>query len=248
MVTDGDRVLPLSPAQDYKRLDDGDTGPNTGGMGAYSRCRGCSSASAARSPVDEVTRTVAEPVVRQLDAEGTPFIGLLIAGLILTPTASRSSSSTPASATRRRRSLLLETPLGGLPPPPPARPGRPPPLRWRDGAAVTVVVAAGNYPGTPRTGDVITGADRQACPRGAARRAADGALRLAGGRVLCGTATGPTLAAARNAAYELVGIELAGSHPPHRHRRRGHRRPDHDPRPAGGSGRPVRRSSGVARG
>jgi phosphoribosylamine--glycine ligase len=108
---------------------------------------------------------------------------------------------------------LLDTPLGGL-----LRAAATgtlaehPPLRWHEGAAVTVVVASDNYPGTPRTGDVIEGGERPGVIHAGTARRADGALVSAGGRVLSPTAVGPDLAAAREAAYALVdGITLKGS-------------------------------------
>jgi phosphoribosylamine--glycine ligase len=110
---------------------------------------------------------------------------------------------------------LLETPLAGLlHAAATGTLGDHPPLRWHPGAAVTVVLASEGYPTSSRSGDVITGADRAGIIHaGTARRAADGALVSAGGRVLCGTATGPDLASAREAAYALVdGVTLEGSH------------------------------------
>jgi phosphoribosylamine--glycine ligase len=109
---------------------------------------------------------------------------------------------------------LLETPLAGLlyAAATGALAGHRP-LRWRPGAAVTIVVASNNYPGTPRTGDVIEGGEQPGVIHAGTARRADGALISAGGRVLSATAVGPDLAAARKAAYALVdGITLDGSH------------------------------------
>ena len=95
-LCDGRRALPLGAAQDFKRIGDGDTGPNTGGMGAYSPVAGI-------PDVDSLVAQVHQPVIDELARRGTPFIGCLFAGLMLTPDGRRCSSSTPASATRRRR-------------------------------------------------------------------------------------------------------------------------------------------------
>ncbi|KIR64528.1 phosphoribosylamine--glycine ligase [Micromonospora haikouensis] len=212
VVTDGEAALPLLPAQDFKRVGDGDAGPNTGGMGAYAPLPW-----APPGLVDEVMADVVHPTLAEMRRRGTPFSGLLYVGLAMTAAGPRVIEFNARFGDPETQVVLalLETPLGGLLHAAAAGTlADHPPLRWRDGAAVTVVVAAGNYPGTPRTGDVITGADRPGVIHaGTARRAADGALLSAGGRVLCGTATGSTLAAARDAAYELVGgIGLVGSH------------------------------------
>ncbi|MFI2648648.1 phosphoribosylamine--glycine ligase [Micromonospora fulviviridis] len=211
VVTDGEAAVPLLPAQDFKRAGDGDTGPNTGGMGAYAPLPW-----APPGLVDEVMRDVVRPTLAELRRRGTPFAGLLYVGLAMTAAGPRVIEFNARFGDPETQVVLalLETPLAGLLHA--AATGTlaaHPPLRWRDGAAVTVVVAAEGYPAAPRTGDVITGADRAGVIHAGTRRDADGALRSAGGRVLCGTATGPDLAAARDAAYEVVrGIELAGSH------------------------------------
>ncbi|MFG1949837.1 phosphoribosylamine--glycine ligase [Micromonospora sp. NPDC048830] len=212
VVTDGEAAVPLLPAQDFKRVGDGDSGPNTGGMGAYAPLPW-----APPGLVDEVMRDVVHPTLAEMRRRGTPFAGLLYVGLAITAAGPRVIEFNARFGDPETQVVLalLETPLAGLLHA--AATGTlaaHPPLRWREGAAVTVVVAAENYPAAPRTGDVITGADRPGVIHaGTVRRAADGALLSAGGRVLCGTATGPTLAAARDAAYALVdGIDLAGSH------------------------------------
>ncbi|SCL23509.1 phosphoribosylamine--glycine ligase [Micromonospora nigra] len=211
VVTDGEAALPLLPAQDFKRIGDGDTGPNTGGMGAYAPLPW-----APPGLVDDVMRDVVHPTLAEMRRRGTPFAGLLYVGLAITAAGPRVIEFNARFGDPETQVVLalLETPLAGLLHA--AATGTladHPPLRWRTGAAVTVVVAAEGYPATPRTGDVITGADRPGVVHaGTARRAADGALLSAGGRVLCGTAAGPDLAAARDAAYEVVrGIGLAGS-------------------------------------
>ncbi|WP_091293775.1 phosphoribosylamine--glycine ligase [Micromonospora halophytica] len=211
VVTDGEAALPLLPAQDFKRVGDGDTGPNTGGMGAYAPLPW-----APPGLVDEVMRDVVHPTLAEMRRRGTPFAGLLYVGLALTAAGPRVIEFNARFGDPETQVVLalLETPLAGLLHA--AATGTlaaHPPLRWREGAAVTVVVAAEGYPAAPRTGDEIIGADRAGVIHAGTRRADDGTLRSAGGRVLCGTATGHDLAAARDAAYALVrGIELAGSH------------------------------------
>ena len=211
VVTDGETALPLLPAQDFKRIGDGDTGPNTGGMGAYAPLPW-----APPGLVNEVQASVVAPTLAELRRRGTPFAGLLYVGLALTADGPKVIEFNARFGDPETQVVLalLETPLGGL-----LRAAATgslaehPPLRWRTGSAVTVVVASAGYPASARTGDVITGADRPGIIHaGTARRAADGALVSAGGRVLCGTAVGPDLAAARSAAYALVdGVVLAGS-------------------------------------
>ncbi|WP_416901712.1 phosphoribosylamine--glycine ligase [Micromonospora echinospora] len=211
VVTDGEAAVPLLPAQDFKRVGDGDTGPNTGGMGAYAPLPW-----APPGLVEQVMREVVHPTLAEMRRRGTPFAGLLYVGLAITAAGPRVIEFNARFGDPETQVVLalLESPLGGLLHA--AATGTlaaHPPLRWRDGAAVTVVLAAANYPGTPRTGDVITGAERPGVIHAGTRRDADGALLSAGGRVLCGTATGPDLAAARDAAYALVaGVELPGSH------------------------------------
>ncbi|MFG1886616.1 phosphoribosylamine--glycine ligase [Micromonospora sp. NPDC049051] len=211
VVTDGEAAVPLLPAQDFKRVGDGDTGPNTGGMGAYAPLPWVPS-----GLVDEVMRDVVHPTLAEMARRATPFAGLLYVGLAITAEGPRVIEFNARFGDPETQVVLalLETPLAGLLHA--AATGTlagHPPLRWRDGAAVTVVLAADGYPAAPRTGDVITGADEPGIIHAGTRRDADGALRSAGGRVLCATATGADLAAARDAAYALVGgVELAGAH------------------------------------
>ncbi|MFI7430219.1 phosphoribosylamine--glycine ligase [Micromonospora sp. NPDC049836] len=210
VVTDGEAALPLLPAQDFKRAGDGDTGPNTGGMGAYAPLPW-----APPGLVDEVMRDVVHPTLAEMRRRGTPFSGLLYVGLAITAAGPRVIEFNARFGDPETQVVLalLDTPLAGLLHA--AATGTlaaHPPLRWRDGSAVTVVVAAEGYPAAPRTGDVITGAEQPGVIHAGTRRDGDGTLRSAGGRVLCATATGPDLAAARQAAYALVsGIELAGA-------------------------------------
>ncbi|MCH0542150.1 phosphoribosylamine--glycine ligase [Streptomyces sp. MUM 203J] len=217
-ITDGTTVLPLSPAQDFKRAYDGDEGPNTGGMGAYSPLPW-----ADPKLVDEVMDTVLQPTVDELHRRGTPFSGLLYAGLAITSRGVRviefnarfGDPETQVVLARLRTplaSVLLNAAQGTL--------DAEPPLNWRDEAAVTVVVAAENYPAAPRTGDAIGGLDEVVdvdAPHAYVLHAGtkrDGERVLsAGGRVLSVTATGEDLAQARSRAYAAVGrIRLEGSH------------------------------------
>ncbi len=214
-VTDGRTVRPLQPAQDFKRLGAGDTGPNTGGMGAYTPLPW-----APPDLVEEVTRTVLVPTVEEMSRRGTPFAGLLYAGLALTSRGVRVIEFNARFGDPETQALLarLATPLGGLLYA--AATGTladQPPLEWGSGAAVAVVLAAENYPGTPRTGGVIGGLDL-AESEGAivvhAGTAVDqhGRLISAGGRVLAVVGTGADLADARDQAYAgLSRISLDGS-------------------------------------
>jgi phosphoribosylamine---glycine ligase len=210
-VTDGTTVLPLVPAQDAKRRNDGDAGPNTGGMGAYAPLPW-----APPGLVEEVLATVLQPTVDELRRRGEPFAGLLYAGLALTSRGVRVVEFNARFGDPETQVVLplLETPLAGLLHA--AATGTlaaHPPLRWRDGAAVTVVVAAPGYPEAPRTGDPVTGADAEGVLHAGTARGADGTVRSAGGRVLAVTARGADLAAARQLAYERVaGVRLAGAH------------------------------------
>ncbi|MGW1839003.1 phosphoribosylamine--glycine ligase [Streptomyces sp. NPDC002067] len=217
-VTDGETVVPLQPAQDFKRALDGDAGPNTGGMGAYSPLPW-----ADPQLVDEVLATVLQPTVDELRRRGTPFSGLLYAGLAITSRGVRVIEFNARFGDPETQVVLarLKTPLAGLLHA--AATGTLaalPPLRWSDGAAVTVVIASHNYPGTPRTGDPIEGlADvaEQDGPKAYVLHAGtkqdeSGKVLSAGGRVLSVTATGADLTAARDRAYRAVGrISLDGS-------------------------------------
>jgi phosphoribosylamine--glycine ligase len=218
-VTDGRTVVPLSPAQDFKRAHDGDRGPNTGGMGAYSPLPW-----ADPKLTEEVMETVLVPTVEEMSRRGTPFSGLLYAGLALTSRGLRVVEFNARFGDPETQVVLarLRTPLAGLLYA--AATGELaafPPLRWSDGAAVTVVIAAAGYPEAPRAGDPVEGLDEVAAHDGpeayvlhaGTRRDADGRVLSAGGRVLSVTATGPDLARARALAYRSVDrIGLAGSH------------------------------------
>ncbi|MFE5094546.1 phosphoribosylamine--glycine ligase [Streptomyces sp. NPDC056638] len=216
-ITDGTTVLPLQPAQDFKRALDNDEGPNTGGMGAYSPLPW-----ADPKLVDEVLQSVLQPTVDELRRRGTPFSGLLYAGLAITSRGVRVIEFNARFGDPETQVVLarLKTPLAGV------LLGSAngtldelPPLRWRDEAAVTVVIASHNYPGTPRTGDPIHGLDDVAAQdaphayvlHAGTRRDGD-EIVSAGGRVLSVTATGKDLAGARERAYTAAArIRLDGS-------------------------------------
>ena len=209
-ISDGSTVVPLLPAQDFKRVGDGDTGPNTGGMGAY-----CPLSWADPDLAQWTIDNVAQPAIDEMAARGIPYTGVLYVGLALTSTGPRVVEFNARFGDPETQAVLalLETPLGGLL----AAASRgeladQPPLRWRDGSAITVVLAAAGYPQSPRTGDVITGADAPGVLHaGTALR--DGEIVSSGGRVLNVVATGATLEQARETAYAtLHGITLDGSH------------------------------------
>lgn len=212
---DGHDVLPLSPAQDYKRIFDGDAGPNTGGMGAYSPLPWV-----ADDFVDEITHTVALPTVRQLEAEGTPFVGLLYCGLIVTDAGVRviefnarfgdpETQVVLARLTSPLSRYLLAAANGDL-----AAQSAP---EFSPDPAVIVVLASEGYPGTALTGRVLTGLDVAAAEAGvhlvhaATARDAHGTWTATGGRVLGVVARGTDFAQARARAYTAVEkIELEG--------------------------------------
>jgi phosphoribosylamine--glycine ligase len=216
-LTDGETVVPLSPAQDFKRAYDGDTGPNTGGMGAYTPLPW-----APRDLVDDVLERVVRPTVAELHRRGTPYTGVLYAGLALTTRGVRVVEFNARFGDPETQAVLarLGSPLGILLRTAAVGSLRDlPPLRWREGSAVTVVVAAAGYPAAPRTGDVIEGlADAEAVDgvevlHAGSRRDSTGQLVSSGGRVLSVTATGSELAQARGRAYAAVErVRLEGGH------------------------------------
>ncbi|MCE1177671.1 MAG: phosphoribosylamine--glycine ligase [Micrococcales bacterium] len=215
-ICDGESVVPLTPAQDFKRVGEDDTGPNTGGMGAYSPLDWAPAAL-----VEEVVARVAQPTVDEMARRGTPFVGTLFIGLALTSRGPRVIEFNARFGDPETQVVLarLETPLGQLLAlAAEGRLAQAPALRWSPRHAVTVVVASHNYPGTPRTGDPIEGldaaaADGTAYVLHAGTRLDEGALVSAGGRVLSVVALGDTLAEARERAYAAVDqISLEGSH------------------------------------
>jgi phosphoribosylamine---glycine ligase len=210
-LVDGRTVVPLLPAQDFKRVGDGDSGPNTGGMGAYAPLPWAPPALAG-----QVVDGIVGPVVEELARRGSPFTGLLYAGLALTADGPAVVEFNCRFGDPETQSVLalLRTPLGGLlhATATGSLAGQPP-LDWADGAAVTVVIAAEGYPGPPRVGGVITGAELPGVLHAGTRRREDGAVVSAGGRVLSVVGTGPDLASARADAYATVGrVHLTGSH------------------------------------
>ncbi len=227
-LADGHDVVPLSPAQDYKRAYDGDAGPNTGGMGAYSPLPWLTARWGSESAfVDEVLDTVALPTVRALEAEGTPFIGLLYCGLIVSDEGQPGEGAIKVIEFNARfgdpetqvvlprlvtplSELLLAAATGGL--------GRLPYPKFSDESAVVVVLASEGYPEDPVTGREITGLDEAASVPGvtiahAATALVDDRYLATGGRVLGVVARGADFRAARDSAYEALGkISLEGSH------------------------------------
>jgi phosphoribosylamine---glycine ligase len=210
-VVDGATVVPLLPAQDFKRVGDGDSGPNTGGMGAY--------APLPWLPEDvysEIVGGIVEPVAAELVKRGSPFSGLLYAGLAITAKGPAVVEFNCRFGDPETQAVLalLESPLGqllhaagtgAL-----AEFGE---LRWREGAAVTVVLAAENYPGRPRVGDVVVGSEADGVLHAGTARRDDGAVVSSGGRVLSVVGTGADLSAARANAYDILSsIRLPGSH------------------------------------
>ncbi|GAB3500631.1 phosphoribosylamine--glycine ligase [Amycolatopsis cihanbeyliensis] len=210
-LVDGRTVVPLLPAQDFKRVGDGDAGPNTGGMGAYAPLPWASP-----GLVDDIVRTIVRPVVDELAARDTPFSGLLYTGLALTSSGPQVIEFNCRFGDPETQAVLalLGTPLPGLlHATATGRLAEHPPLEWAEGAAVTVVLAADGYPGLPRTGDVITGAEAEGVLHAGTRRREDGAVVSHGGRVLAVVGTGEDLEAARQQAYQRVDkVHLLGAH------------------------------------
>jgi phosphoribosylamine--glycine ligase len=206
-LCDGERVLPLATARDYKRIGDGDTGPNTGGMGAHSPSGGLSAETAA-----EVVETVMRPAVAGLAAEGRPFVGVLYAGLMLTPEGPRVLEFNARFGDPEAQVLLMRLEDDLLPLLAAGAAGRfdARRLSFRREAAACVVLASPGYPGRPFTGEPIRGLDRAAAVEGveifhAATTVKEGELVSAGGRVLSVCALAPDLRGALERAYAAVG-------------------------------------------
>jgi phosphoribosylamine---glycine ligase len=208
VMVDGAHVLPLASSQDHKRLGDGDAGPNTGGMGAYSPAPVVTPALHAR-----IMREVIEPTVRGLAADGTPYVGFLYAGIMIGPDGTpnvlefncRCGDPETQPIMMRLESdltVLVDAALAGRLDAVTAQ--------WDRRAAVGVVLAAQGYPGTPRRGDTITGLEAAAQLPGkvfhAATATAGGAVVTAGGRVLCAVGLGDEVGSAQRAAYALVDL------------------------------------------
>jgi phosphoribosylamine--glycine ligase len=214
-LSDGKRVVPLSPAQDYKRVADGDEGPNTGGMGAYSPVPWLP-----EDFVETVTNTIAQPTIDELAANNTPFAGLLYCGLVMTEDGikviefnARFGDPETQSVLARLESdlapLLLAAATESL--------DADCVVSFSDKVAVTVVLASEGYPDNPQTGRVLSGlADAEAVEgvhiAHAATAHTDAGLIATGGRVLSVVAVADTFGQARSAAYEALGkISLQGS-------------------------------------
>jgi phosphoribosylamine--glycine ligase len=216
-ISDGATVVALQPAQDFKRAYDDDTGPNTGGMGAYSPLPWAPS-----RLVEEVTERVLQPVIDAMAARGTPFSGLLYAGLAMTERGVRVVEFNARFGDPETQVVLarLETGLGGILLA--AATGKLsdiPPLRWSPQSAVTVVIAAEGYPADPRKGDPIGELDAAGEVAGVdvlhagTSISSGGEIVSSGGRVLSVTALGDSLNDARERAYTAVDlITLEGSH------------------------------------
>lgn len=210
-IVDGETVVPLLPVQDHKRVGDGDTGPNTGGMGAYTPLPWLPA-----ETISEIVDTIVKPVAAELVKRDSTFTGVLYAGLAITSNGPSVVEFNCRFGDPETQAVLalLESPLGQLLNA--AAIGNLQnfgPLRWRDGSAVTVVLAAENYPLRPRTGDVITGAEAEGVLHAGTARREDGAVVSSGGRVLSVVGTGIDLQAARADAYaKIEAIRLPGSH------------------------------------
>jgi phosphoribosylamine--glycine ligase/phosphoribosylaminoimidazole synthetase len=202
--TDGFTVCPMPPAQDHKRLLDGDQGPNTGGMGAYAPAPICPP-----ELVATLTRTILQPTVDGLRAEGTPFVGVLYAGLMLTPAGPRVLEFNCRFGDPETQAILplldsdivdiaeacAEGRLAGTP------------VKWKPGAAACVVLASEGYPGPYPTGREISGleaATAHALIFHAGTRRAEDKILTSGGRVLCVTGQGGTLREALSQAYAAI--------------------------------------------
>ncbi len=213
-LSDGTTVVPLLPAQDFKRVGDGDSGPNTGGMGAYAPLPWLPAGT-----VEATLRDVLQPVVDRMRERGTPFAGLLYAGLAMTSTGPQVVEFNCRFGDPETQVVLalLRTPLAGLLLA--CATGTladQPALEWEPGAAVTVVVASEGYPGLPALGDEVT---VDPLPTGVevlhagTRVDESGVVRSSGGRVLSVTAVGPDLDAARARAYAgVAAVRLRGGH------------------------------------
>lgn len=206
VLADGDRAWPLEATQDHKAIYDDDRGPNTGGMGAY-----CDGRILTAEQSAEMMRTVIQPALAQMIAEGTPYTGFLYAGLMLTPNGvkvlefnARLGDPETQALMYRMESDFAATLLDGAP------------ITWKPDPAVCVVMAAHGYPGSVRIGDAIRGLD--AVPpdvtvfQAGTRLGTDGAIETAGGRVLGVTSSGATLGQAIQNAYRGVkAIDFAGA-------------------------------------
>jgi phosphoribosylamine--glycine ligase len=210
-ISDGTTVIPMQPAQDFKRALDGDQGPNTGGMGAYSPLPWAPS-----NIIEDTYKQVLAPMIAEMAARGTPFVGLLYAGLALTDHGTRVIEFNARFGDPETQVLipLLKTPLATLLYKAATGNLKETTLDWRDDSAVTVVLAAEGYPSAPKSGGAITGfstIDNVQIYHAGTSTTEQGVV-ASGGRVLTVTGIGEDLTEARNRAYRAISqIRLAGS-------------------------------------
>jgi phosphoribosylamine--glycine ligase len=204
-LCDGETALPFGTAQDHKRVGDGDTGPNTGGMGAYSPAPVMT-----EEMIDRTMREIIEPTMRGMREMGAPFTGVLFAGLMITDKGPELIEYNVRFGDPECQVLMMRLKDDILVLLNAAADGQLSHMsvRWRDEAALTVVMAAKGYPGTPLKGSVIGGLDEagesaEIFHAGTAEK--DGKIVANGGRVLNVTALGKTVGAAQKAAYEAIG-------------------------------------------
>ena len=210
-ISDGTTIVPMQPAQDFKRAHDGDLGPNTGGMGAYSPLPWAPS-----DIIEDTHKQVLAPMIAEMAARGTPFVGLLYAGLALTDHGTRVIEFNARFGDPETQVLipLLKTPLATLLYNAATGNLKGATLDWNDDSAVTVVLAAAGYPAAPKSGGVITGFssidDVQIYHAGTSTT--EQGVVASGGRVLTVTGIGEDLTEARNRAYRAISqIRLSGS-------------------------------------
>jgi phosphoribosylamine--glycine ligase len=212
-ISDGRTVIAMQPAQDFKRAYDGDAGPNTGGMGAYSPLHWAPS-----DIIEETLERVLNPTIKEMAARGTPFVGLLYAGLAVTTRGTKVIEFNARFGDPETEVLLprLKTPLATLLyQAATAALSDEMELDWSDDSAVTVVLASEGYPATPNVGEPSMGLDSVtgASVYHAGTSAKDGVIHSSGGRVLAVTGMGADLTQAREAAYAAISqITLHGSH------------------------------------
>jgi phosphoribosylamine--glycine ligase len=210
VLSDGVNILPLEPAQDHKTIHDGDTGPNTGGMGAY-----CDGRILDDFQKSEILAQVIRPAIQHMRAEGHPFSGFLYAGLMMTPHGPKVLEFNARLGDPEAQVLMHRMQSDFVEPLFAAAHGTLDrhELTWRPEPSVCVVLAAAGYPGAVRTGDVIKGLDKvaDATVFHAGTKLANNVLTTSGGRVLGVTARGDTLAAAIENAYrDVARISFAG--------------------------------------
>ena len=210
-ISDGTTIVPMQPAQDFKRALDGDQGPNTGGMGAYSPLPWAPS-----DIIEDTYKQVLAPMIAEMAARGTPFVGLLYAGLALTDHGTRVIEFNARFGDPETQVLIprLKTPLATLLFKAATGDLAGTTLDWKDDSAVTVVLAAEGYPAAPKSGGAITGftAIDNVQIYHAGTSATEQGVAASGGRVLTVTGIGEDLTEARNRAYRAISqIRLAGS-------------------------------------